>query len=245
MVNLYLTIEENDKALQTLVSKISEKLEKMEKNIYHPQLAGELLHPDFIRQIQNTLFNSIHKSGNTTHVSVIDQKGNVAACTTSVGEGCGYFIPGTDIMLNNMLGEEDLNKKGFHEWRPDQRMSSMMSPTIVSGKDGTLMGLGSGGSNRIRSAISQAVVNYVDFNLPYDNIVNDPRIHLEYGHLDVEPGFHEEELNKIKLPDGIEQFLWQAKNMYFGGVHAVFMDAKGGLDGAGDRRRAGHAIKVY
>lgn len=219
--------------------------ERVEENIYAPQLIQQLFHTDFIETVRTTLQNSIHKSGNTTHVSVVDQVGNIASCTTSVGEGCGYFIPGTDIMLNNMLGEEDLNKAGFHNWMTNLRMSSMMSPTVVAQEDGSMMGLGSGGSNRIRSAIAQAIVNYLDFNLPYDDIVNDPRIHLEYGHLDVEPGFEEEELNKLKLPAGIEQFHWKAKNMYFGGVHAVFYNHKGQLEGAGDRRRAGCVIKTF
>ena len=148
-------------------------------------------------------------------------------------------------MLNNMLGEEDLNRHGFHNWKTDQRMSSMMSPTIVMKQNGELMGLGSGGSNRIRSAISQAILNYIDFQLPYDEIVNNPRIHLENDHLDIEPGFSMEELDKLMLPAGAEKFYWKDQNMYFGGVHAVFMDAKGGLAGAGDRRRVGHVINVY
>jgi gamma-glutamyltranspeptidase/glutathione hydrolase len=219
--------------------------EKVEPNIDNPQLFRELFNPEFIQSVRDTLLGSVHKSGNTTHVSVIDQQGNVASCTTSVGEGCGYFIPGTDIMLNNILGEEDLNKQGFHRWTENQRMSSMMSPTVAIHPNGALMGLGSGGSNRIRSAISQAIVNYVDFDLPYDEVVNDPRIHLEHGHLDVEPGFREDELERIKLPSGVEQFHWKAKNMYFGGVHAVFKGPKGELSGAGDRRRAGHVIKVF
>lgn len=205
----------------------------------------DLFEPEFISTLQQTLQSSLHKSGNTTQVSVMDQKGNVASCTTSVGEGCGRFIPGTDIMLNNMLGEEDLNKQGFQQWQEDQRMSSMMSPTIVLQQNGAKMGLGSGGSNRIRSAIAQAIMNYVDFQLPLDAIVNNPRIHLENDHLDVEPGFRQEEVEKIKLPRGIEKFFWNEQNMYFGGVHAVFMNAKGNLDGAGDRRRVGHVINVF
>ena len=51
-----------------------------------------------------------------------------------------------------MLGEEDLNPLGFHRHPPGRRMPSMMSPTVVL-RDGELeAGLGSGGSNRIRSA---------------------------------------------------------------------------------------------
>ena len=36
----------------------------------------------------------------TTHISVIDAKGNLASVTTSNGEGCGYVAPGTGIMLS-------------------------------------------------------------------------------------------------------------------------------------------------
>ncbi len=208
-------------------------------------ISDHLFDPEFINTLRHTLTNALHKSGNTTHVSVIDQKGNVASCTTSVGEGCGYFIPGTDIMLNNMLGEEDLNKQGFHEWEEDQRMSSMMSPTLVLTSNGGKLGLGSGGSNRIRSAISQAIINYVDFQLPFDEVVNNPRIHLENGHLDIEPGYSDAELENIMLSSGVEKFYWNNQNMYFGGVHAVLMNSDGNLEGAGDRRRVGHVIEVY
>ena len=45
----------------------------------------------------------------TTHVSVIDGAGNIASATVSNGEGSSYVIPGTGIVMNNMLGEEDLN----------------------------------------------------------------------------------------------------------------------------------------
>jgi gamma-glutamyltranspeptidase/glutathione hydrolase len=208
------------------------------------QWLSQLFETDFLQTMQNTLMSGLHKSGNTTHVSVADDRGNVASCTTSVGEGCGFLIPGTDIMLNNMLGEEDLNKGGFHQWKTNHRMSSMMSPTVVMGTDGSLMGLGSGGSNRIRSAIAQAIVNYIDFQLPYDEIVNAPRIHVENGHMDIEPGFSDDALHGLAMPKEISQFRWNEKNMYFGGVHAVFRDSKGMLHGAGDARRAGHVIKV-
>jgi len=53
--------------------------------------------------------------GSTTHISVIDSEGNAASVTTSHGEGSSYVIPGTGIMVNNMLGEEDLNPHGFHQ----------------------------------------------------------------------------------------------------------------------------------
>ena len=49
----------------------------------------------------------------TTHISVVDRNGNAASLTFSNGEGCGYIVPDTGMMMNNMLGEEDINPYGF------------------------------------------------------------------------------------------------------------------------------------
>ena len=57
--------------------------------------------------------NKLSDRGETTHVSVIDKDLNAASLTTTNGEGCGYIVPGSGIMLNNMLGEDDLNPFGF------------------------------------------------------------------------------------------------------------------------------------
>ena len=67
--------------------------------------------------IANLQTNQIaNKLGSTTHLSVIDSEGNAASVTTSNGEGSSHVIPGTGIMVNNMLGEEDLNPAGFNNW---------------------------------------------------------------------------------------------------------------------------------
>ncbi len=218
--------------------------ERLENLIHDPDLLRHLMDPDYLQKMQRLLNSEINKPGNTTHVSVVDRDHNIATVTTSVGEGCGYIIPGTDIMLNNMLGEEDLNKQGFHQWIPDKRISSMMAPTVISRDGRPVMGLGSGGSNRIRSAIVQAITNFIDFHLDYDEVVNRPRIHWENGHLDVEPGFDREEVEAVALPVGNKKFYWSEQNMYFGGVHAVFIDEKSTLYGAGDRRRAGSVAEA-
>ena len=55
--------------------------------------------------------------------------------------------------------------------------------------DGTRFALGSGGSNRIRSAITQVLVNLLDFGMTPEQAVAAPRIHLEGDMLSLEPGF--------------------------------------------------------
>lgn len=178
----------------------------------------------------------------TTHISVIDGDGNAAALTLSNGEGCGHVLAGTGMMLNNMLGEEDLNPGGFHAWAPDTRMSSMMAPTLVEDPAGRLTALGSGGSNRIRTAILQVLVNLLDFGKSLPDAVEAPRAHYEQGVLDLESGFTEEAVAALAA-EWPSLKSWDDRNLFFGGVHAVRADfANGEMIGAGDPRRGGVAV---
>ena len=53
-------------------------------------------------------------SGSTAHVSVVDAAGTACAITASAGYGSGATVPGTGLMLNNCLGEPELNRLGLH-----------------------------------------------------------------------------------------------------------------------------------
>ncbi|MFQ5353568.1 MAG: gamma-glutamyltransferase [Thermodesulfobacteriota bacterium] len=180
--------------------------------------------------------------GDTTHISVADAEGNLVSITTSVGMGCGFMIPGTGIMMNNMLGEHDLNPHGFHTMTPGRRLSSMMAPTIVMRDKAGEIVLGSGGSKRIRSAVLQTILNVIDFEMPVDKAVNVSRIHFENGVLDVEDGVPGHEIEALRAT-GIKVKRWKKKDMYFGGVHSIVRE-EGGLTGSGDRRRGG-AVKDF
>ena len=184
-----------------------------------------------------SLTSTVNKLGSTTHLSVIDDDGNAASVTTSNGEGSSYVLPGTSIMANNMLGEADLNPLGFHQWTPNQRMSSMMAPTMVLRDGRPYLVLGSGGSNRIRTAILQVIANLVDFSMPLEAAVAAPRIHWENDVFHLEPGFKQPGLESVI--GTAKPVWWQTKNMFFGGVHAVGLDDAGHLHGAGDSRRSG------
>ena len=128
-------------------------------------------------------------SRGTTHVSVADGDGNVAAMTTSNGSCSGVFVPGTGIQLNNVVGERDLHPEGFHVAPPGTRVASMMAPTVMTGADGSVTALGSGGSERIRSALLQVIVNLVDREQSPAVAVGSPRVHLDDGTVQAEPGF--------------------------------------------------------
>ena len=169
--------------------------------------------------------------GETTHVSVIDKDMNCASVTTTNGEGCGYILPGTGIMLNNMLGEEDLNPLGFHQWRHPMRLPTMVSPTIIMKDNLPFSLLGSGGSNRIRSAIVQVILNYMVKGMGLEEAIIAPRIHLEGKTLYFEPGL---DFLAADLPEDITLHPFEEKNLFFGGVNAVTL-----TEGASDIRRGG------
>ncbi len=181
--------------------------------------------------------------GNTTHLSVIDAAGNAVSMTSSNGANSGIGIAGTGILLNNILGEEDLNPQGFHQHPAGQRLTSMMAPTLVLERGEVRLALGSAGSNRIRSAVLQTVSNVFDFQLPVAEAIAAPRIHFEGGALEVEAGIPEKTIKDLAA-SGWKLNVWPDSNAFFGGVQAAARETDGVLSGAGDPRRGGTAVVV-
>lgn len=177
----------------------------------------------------------------TTHLSAIDAAGNACAVTVSNGEGNGALVAPFGFMLNNILGEEDVNAHGTSDWPVNTRLASMMCPTLIEKPDGSLIALGSGGSNRIRSAIFQVVAGICLREEGLAEAVSAPRVHVEGNHLDFEDHFEVPFADQLRdlCPD---HRAWPEPNMFFGGVHAAMRDADGNLSGAGDARRDGVAV---
>jgi len=205
-----------------------------------------LLDDDLINEYSSQIRNRYSFNRGTTHISVIDSHNNIASMTVSNGEGSSYVIPQTGIVLNNMLGEQDLHPQGFNKWQPNQRISSMMAPAIlVENKNDfekNIFAMGSGGSNRIRSAILQVIINLLDYRDPLLQAVDSPRVHFENNILNIEAGVIDS--NKKDFSKYVQTVkVWNDKNLFFGGVNAV---QKHGhmLNGAGDPRRGGISVIV-
>jgi gamma-glutamyltranspeptidase/glutathione hydrolase len=215
------------------------RLSTLASGSLHPD-ATQLLDPEFLRLYREQVHGRARSFRGTTHISVTDGSGNIASMTVSNGEGCGSLIPHTGVMLNNMLGEEDINPNGFHRWPLNQRMTSMMAPAVVLFKDGRRCAIGSGGSNRIRSAILQVLVNLIDYHMSVEQAVNAPRIHLEGDLLSIEGGFKPDQLVNVKAAYP-KHTVWPDLNLFFGGAHTVMSDSNT-YSATGDPRRGGVAI---
>jgi len=174
----------------------------------------------------------------TTHISISDKMGNCASMTLSNGEGDGYFAPGTGVMLNNMMGEDDLHPEGFHSSPPGQRVGSMMSPSLLVRDGDVKLVIGSGGSKRIRTAVTQVLYQIVDFKRSIKDAIDAPRIHWDGDVVQMEPGFSTENIETLKKRVNVNE--WESKGVFFGGVHAVIP----GVEGAADARRGGGVVEV-
>ena len=206
--------------------------------------AETLLDPGFLEAYRRRILGRPAVAHGTTHIGVIDAGGNAAGLSLSNGEGSGYMVPGTGVMMNNMLGEEDINPRGFHNWPTDTRIGSMMAPALVAGPGDGVTVLGSGGSNRIRTAILQVLVNLVNFGMSVEDAVTESRIHYEGDLLDMEVGFDDDEI-AVLAETFPNMKIWDEKNLYFGGTHTVRYDSRAGaFEGAGDLRRGGVSITV-
>lgn len=195
------------------------------------KLLTEYLYIEF--DIKSTQLNTQHKWSGTSHFNIVDRNGMAVALTTSIGEGCGYFIPGTDMQLNNMLGESALLPKGFHSWTPDTRLRSMMTPTMVFDDDHNLrLVTGSGGAGRIPFAIAQVIINHIVYKLPIESAVQQPRLHIHKDSINIEKGF--------SLGDNFKGKVWDEQSLFFGGVHSIAVE-KQNYSATGDQRRMGVA----
>jgi gamma-glutamyltranspeptidase/glutathione hydrolase len=198
--------------------------------------ASRFLDPAMLDHASGTASSRL---GSTTHITAMDSGGCCAAVTCSNGTGSGLVVPGTGVHVNNMLGEEDLNPLGFHLWEAGSRLPSMMSPTLILRDRELVAGLGSAGSNRIRSAIVQVILRLIDDGMAVDAAVEAPRVHFEGSIVSAEPGIDAQALKRI-VAAGVEVDRWAERNMFFGGVQAVTRDPETGeLAAAGDPRRAG------
>ncbi len=212
--------------------------EYVDKFLHANNLKDVLKNDKLLDSFRDNLKERLNMWGNTTHISIIDNFGNGASTTTTNGEGCGHIIPQSGIMLNNMLGEEDLNPHGFFGWSSGIRLPSMMAPTAVLKDSKLSLLLGSAGSNRIRSAMLQTIINYTHFNMSVQESISEPRVHYENGTIFTEPPLS---INLQGTNSAYKLRQFDSLNMFFGGVQAV----SGDLEGGADPRRGACVLKVF
>ena len=179
---------------------------------------------------------SILSSPSTTHSSAADTDGNVCAITVSAGYGSGGMPPGTGFWLNNSLGELELHPAGYHGLAPGRRLVSNMAPTTARGRTAALA-IGSAGADRITTALSSVLLDFLILGMSITEAVAHPRMHVEV--FDGQPSIAHEPGIPVESIDGLEVRRFPDLSMYFGGVQAAITDRTAGLFSVADPRRDG------
>lgn len=175
-------------------------------------------------------------SPSTVHASAVDASGLACSVTVSAGYGSGVMPPGTGILMNNSLGEIELNRRGLHAWHPGERLPSNMAPTVARHRDGAMLAIGSPGASRITTAILQTLLNFMHLGMPLQAAVDHPRLHVEEVDGQMLVAYEEAlPVHRIHVP----QRAFAGLSMYFGGVSAALWDPQHGFVMAADPRRAG------
>jgi gamma-glutamyltranspeptidase/glutathione hydrolase len=213
------------------------------RELYRGGLARRLLDDNEVAAIAGRLQSRLPElQRGTTHIAVVDGRGNAASLTASTGSGSGLIVPGTGIQLNNMLGEFDLSATGGIP-APGIRFTSGMAPTVVLRDGRPRLVVGSAGSLRLRGAIFQIVVNVVGHGLGVEEAIERPRVHLDENQVHCEAGNDPAELDRLESW-GYELARWRRRNLFFGGVAGVEFREEGTLAAAGDPRRGGHGVVI-
>src|SRR5438477_52596 len=124
--------------------------------------------------------------------------------------------------------------------RPGERLTSLMTPSLLLQEGRPRLVIGSAGSTRLHGAILQVVANVAARGLGVREAVDAPRIHVEAGVAHCEDPEAADELESAGYP----VVRWPDLNLFFGGVSAVEIRADGSLAAAGDPRRGGGSVVV-
>jgi gamma-glutamyltranspeptidase/glutathione hydrolase len=186
--------------------------------------------------------DDIHLS--TSHFSVVDHEGNIVASTNTVNYffGSGVVVPEYGIVLNNQMDDFAQNPESVNAPEPGKRPLSSMSPSIVLDPQGRpFMTLGAAGAWRIITAVSQIIMNVVDYGMTMDEAIEQSRIFCyavngERGPLRVEDTMD---------PMTIELLKWRGHKVevrprggYFGTAQGILFEG-GMMYGGADSRRLG------
>lgn len=186
------------------------------------------------------------KSANTSHISVVDREGNMVALTQTINYffGSGVLVPGTGIMLNNEMDDFVPTPGSANSVQAGKRPLSSMAPTIVL-KDGRpFMSVGTPGATRIISALTQIIMNIVDYNLDIQTAIEAPRIHAMTRDVFLEsriPPDVREALARMGHPLQVRGEM----DLYFGGAQGIVVAPNGTLFGGADPRRDGFARGIW
>jgi gamma-glutamyltranspeptidase/glutathione hydrolase len=182
-------------------------------------------------------------AASTTHLIIIDSKGDIACCTQSLGLhfGADVVAPGDGFLMNADLGNFSLtNKQSKNYLAPGRWPRSTMTPTIIFKDDKPFLAIGSPAADRIPTAVLQVTLDVLDFHRPLEEAIRAPRFHLRHA----DPALNDLDIENQSDPSldaSLTKMGWQPhrrddSDFYFGSVNAALIDGNHVI-GVADQRR--------
>jgi gamma-glutamyltranspeptidase/glutathione hydrolase len=228
---------------------------------FFPQIAddADMLDPVYSRECLAAILKDVDRSilpfipsedelsGETTHLSVIDETGMAVSLTQSIERvyGSKAVAGGLGFLYNNYLYDFDYNlpEHPFY-MRPNAVPWATVSPTVVFHDGQIWMAVGSPGSERVISTLALFLQRVADYGMSIDEAMRAPRIHCSLGgRVSLEVGRFAESLSPFFELKGFRIDPREDYSFYLGCIQAVLRRHDGeGFQGVADVRRDGTAM---
>ncbi len=183
----------------------------------------------------------------TTHFACADGEGTVVTVTQTLGApfGSGFAVPGTGVVLNNLLQWQDLDAASPNRVRPGRKVGTNMAPMQIFRDGRFFMSIGTPGSYGILQTTPQMVLNVLEFGLNIQEAIEAPRVRVYRDRLvDAESRVPEDVRADLARRghqvNAIDDWSWVV-----GGGQGITRDPESGaLQGGADPRRDGYAIAL-
>ena len=183
----------------------------------------------------------------TTHFACADAEGTVVSVTQTLGVafGSGFAVPGTGLVLNNILKWSDRDPESPNVLKPGRKSGTMMSPTQVFQDGAFALSIGTPGSYGILQTQPQMMLNFLEFGLNLQEAIEAPRIRVYRDRLlDAESRIAETTRAELgrrgHQVNVIDDWSWVV-----GGGQGIARDPESGALMAGaDPRRDGYALAI-
>jgi gamma-glutamyltranspeptidase/glutathione hydrolase len=132
---------------------------------------------------------AVAEGNHTTHFTIVDGEGNIAAVTTTLNDnfGSGFVVPGLGFLLNDEMDDfaaapgkpnhSGLVQGSANAIEPGKRMASSMSPTIILRNGKPFLALGTRGGPTIPTSLLQVFLNVALYKKSLYDAIAAPRYH--------------------------------------------------------------------
>jgi gamma-glutamyltranspeptidase / glutathione hydrolase len=136
----------------------------------------------------------------TTHYSVADREGNMAAVTQTLLStfGSKFVTPASGITMNNGIMWFDPTPGMANSLGPGKRCLTNYTPVVARTADGKTLALGASGGRRILPAVTQILSFVIDFGMDLDAAIHQPRIDASEGNIVI---------GDVRLPSEVRKLL--------------------------------------